>query len=131
MKGIVITTDLELSVRDFEAPLYESIGKAVGGYIEVVHPMGLKEPYCIVVNEEGLLKNLPLNPLGSLWYGTQHHGHPIVGDIVLTKEGFVGCERDFVGFEDAELESIMEELKGLIRPYVWLKKLDEKKEEQK
>lgn len=113
MKGIVITTDLELSVRDFEAPLYESIGKAVGGYIEIVHPMGLKEPYCMVVNEEGLLQNLPLNPIGSFWYGTQFHGHPIVGDIVLMKEGVVGCEIDFIGLDDDDTKSIMAEIESI------------------
>ena len=110
MKGIVITTDLEISVREFTEPPYKSIGEAVGGYIEVVHPMGLKEPFCMVVNEEGLLKKLPLNTIGSFWYGTQFHGHPIAGDIVLLKEGLVGCEIDFIGLDDAEIESITAEI---------------------
>lgn len=32
------------------------------------------------VDESGLLKRLPINPLGTLIYGT---GHPIAGDILL------------------------------------------------
>lgn len=38
MKGVVITTADEVSVRDFTAPLNKSLGAVVGGYIELVHP---------------------------------------------------------------------------------------------
>ena len=31
MKGIVITTENRLTVKDFDAPLYKSVGAAVGG----------------------------------------------------------------------------------------------------
>ena len=58
-KGVVITTADEVSVRDFAAPLNKSLGAVVGGYIELVHPQGLQPPYCMIVNEEGLLKDLP------------------------------------------------------------------------
>lgn len=54
MKGILVTTDNTAEIRDFEAPLYKTIGEAVGGYIEIVHPMGLADPLVMVVNEEGL-----------------------------------------------------------------------------
>ena len=47
-----MTTDEKMFVKDFAAPLHESLGKAVGGYIEVVHPRGLDRPYCFVCNEE-------------------------------------------------------------------------------
>lgn len=45
MKGIVITTADDVSVQDFTPPLHESLGRAVGGYIEIVHPQGLNQPY--------------------------------------------------------------------------------------
>lgn len=61
MKGIVITTDNKVEVQTFGEPLYQTIGKAVGGYIEVVHPKGLPEPFIMIVNEEGLLQQLPPN----------------------------------------------------------------------
>ena len=38
MKGLVITTEDKMQVREFGEPAYETIGKAVGGWIEVVHP---------------------------------------------------------------------------------------------
>lgn len=60
MKGLVITAENKMQVREFGEPAYETIGKAVGGWIEVVHPKGLPGPFCMVVNEEGLLRGLPL-----------------------------------------------------------------------
>lgn len=55
MKGLVITTDNLMRIEELTAPVYKSIGRAVGGYIEVVHPKGLIPPYCMVVNEEGFV----------------------------------------------------------------------------
>lgn len=103
MKGLVITTDNLMRIEEFTAPVYKSIGRAVGGYIEIVHPRGLTSPYCMVVNEEGLLIGLPLNLLGSTLYDTFRHGNPIVGNIVLLKEGFVDGERDLIGLDDDDI----------------------------
>ncbi len=97
MKGLVITTENKMQVREFGEPAYETIGKAVGGWIEVVHPKGLPDPFCMVVNEEGLLHGLPLNLFGCILYDTVRHGNPIVGNIVILKEGFTTPgERDFL-----------------------------------
>lgn len=53
MKGIVIKTDQTMAVHEFTRPLHKSLGAAVGGYIEHVHPMMLSWPLCLIVNEEG------------------------------------------------------------------------------
>ena len=94
MKGIVITTKYEMRVQEFSEPAYKSIGEAVGGWIEVVCPVRLKRPYCMVVNEEGMLRNLPMNTFGSFLCGMDKHGSPIAGDIVLLKEG-INSDGDF------------------------------------
>lgn len=107
MKGIVITTGNEISVKDFGEPLYKTVGAAVGGLIEIVRPRGLKRPFCMIVNDEGLIRNLPINPIGSLLYQSHKHGQPIAGDIVIMKEN----ECDITGLEDAEISQI----KDLIR----------------
>ena len=112
MKGIVITPADEICIADFEAPLYKSVGKAVGGFIEIVHTVGLCPPYCIVVNDQGLLDNLPENRIGCLLYGTYFHGSPIVGNIVVLKEGMTSDGRDFVPMEESELQSLYSMLKG-------------------
>lgn len=110
MKGIVITTADDVSVQDFTPPLHESLGRAVGGYIEIVHPQGLNRPYCMVVNEEGLIHELPLNRAGPLLYGTQFHGSPIVGDIVIIAEGWTPEGRDIVGIPEECAEKVAQEL---------------------
>lgn len=110
MKGLVISTENEMSAKEFSAPAYKSIGEAVGGYIEVVHPRRLNDPYCMVVNEDGLLIGLPLNAYGSYLYCSEQHGSPIVGNVVILKEGFVEGERDFVGLTDAEIQAIADNI---------------------
>lgn len=54
----------------------------VGGYVERVAPR--KTPGILFLcDEEGLLKNKPINQHGCMLYGTEDHGHPIVGDIIV------------------------------------------------
>lgn len=108
MKGIVITTKNAMRVQEFSTPAYQSIGDAVGGWMEIVHPKRLKRPYCMIVNDEGLLRNLPLNAFGSLLYGTDYHGNPIVGDIVLIKEGInSNGEFDLVGLDEQDIQTLV------------------------
>lgn len=105
MKGIVITTKDEMRVQEFSEPAHKSIGEAVGGWIEVVRPVRLKRPYCMIVNEEGALLNLPRNIFGSSLYGTNYHGNWILGDIVLLKEGINSDgEPDILGLDEQEIK---------------------------
>ena len=115
MKGIVVTTDLEIRIEEFSDPLYKTVGSAVGGYIEHVKPARLRHPYCMIVNEEGRLLDLPLNYVGSYFYGTDQHGEPIVGNIVIMKDGYRG-EPDIVGLNDVEAEQIKDVIIDLIEP---------------
>ena len=105
MKGLVITTKFEMRVQEFSESAYKSIGEAVDGWIEIVHPVRLGRPYCMVVNEEGLLRNLPMNIFGSYLYGTDNHGSPIAGDIVLLREGINSDgEYDLLGLTEQDIE---------------------------
>lgn len=105
MKGIVITTKDEMRVQEFSEPAHKSIGEAVGGWIEVVRPVRLKRPYCMIVNEEGALINLPRNIFGSFLYGTNYHGNWILGDIVLLKEGINSDgDRDILGLDKQDIK---------------------------
>lgn len=116
MKGIVVTTGLEIRIEEFSDPLYKTVGSAVGGYIEHVKPARLRHPYCMIVNEEGRLLDLPLNYVGSYFYGTDQHGEPIVGNIVIMKDGYRGGEPDIVGLNDVEAEQIKDVIIDLIEP---------------
>jgi hypothetical protein len=62
----------------------DDISKKINGDLEIVRPRGLPN-LCLLVDEEGLLKQKPINKVGSLWYGYLNHGHPIVGDILVSK----------------------------------------------
>ena len=107
MKGIVITTKDEIRVQEFSEPAHKSIGEAVGGWIEIVRPVRLKRPYCMIVNEEGVLLNLPRNIFGSFLYGTNYHGNWILGDIVLLKEGINSDgERDILGLDEQDIKHL-------------------------
>lgn len=114
MKGVVVTTDYEVRVEDFNDPLYKTVGAAVGGYIEHVRPMRLARPFCMIVNEEGLLLDLPLNHIGSFYYGTDKHGAPIVGNIVIMKDGYRDDGPDIVGLDDSEVEQVKHTISTLI-----------------
>lgn len=108
MKGLIITTDNIIRTKDFSEPAYKSVGEAVGGYIEIVHPKRLTSPYCMVVNEEGLLQHLPLNLHGSYLYCTDQHGSPIVGGIVILKEKYGDMGVDLAGLTDEECVTLAE-----------------------
>lgn len=115
MKGILVTTDNTVEIKDFEAPLYKTVGDAVGGYIEIVNPVGLARPLCMVIDDAGLIKEKPVNPIGSLLYGTHVHGSPIVGDIVIMKLGFTDEGLDIVGLDDQECEELMIQLREFFK----------------
>lgn len=115
MKGVFVSTDSKVEVLDFGKPLYKTVGEAVGGCIEIVHPYGLRRPYVMIVNEEGLLLDLDLNPIGCDLYGTMRHGQPIVGNIVIMKVGYADGEPDIVGLENNEIEEIKKLIFGGIK----------------
>ena len=104
MKGLVITTENKMQVREFDEPAYETIGKAVGGWIEVVHPKGLPGPFCMVVNEEGLLHQLPDNPRASSLYIFGDRS-VIVGNAAL----MAGRGEDLIGFPNPVCRTICDE----------------------
>lgn len=112
MKGLVVTTDNIIRTEEFSRPAYESIGKSAGGWIEIVHPKRLNRPYCMVVNEEGLLQGLPLNLYGSYLYCTDMHCNPIVGNIVILKEEWGPDGYDFAGLSDEECTAFAEQLEA-------------------
>ena len=108
MKGLVITTDNKVHVEDYGNPLYKTVGQTVAGYIEIVHPRYLPRPYMLVINEEGKLIDLPINKTGSVLYGCDiDHGEPIVGDLVIMKDGYVNGEPDIVGLDDEDIPRIL------------------------
>lgn len=86
-KTLKVTTDNKISVIDIDYDDYRSFQKAIGGYFETVRTRRMYDyfgqPMMMLVDEEGLLKELPTNQCGSWMYGTDTHGCRIAGDFVL------------------------------------------------
>lgn len=113
-KIIYIRADNKLEMRDVtrtDGNYLEDLQKLVGGYIEIVHPVGLENPYVLVCNDEGKLVGLPINRAASLMYGSKEHGVPMNGDIVLMKEGYYEGEPDILALDDTEASAVFEWLK--------------------
>lgn len=113
MKAVVFTTKNTAYVRDFLEPMSQTAEEVVGDWVERVRPVGLPG-YLMLVNENGLLKNLPLNIAGSLFYGTQFHGSPIVGDIVIAKDSQQKIPRELT---EKQIEFVISEAKKLAQKY--------------
>lgn len=90
MKTVKVTTDNKVSIIDVDFDDFRSIQKAIGGHFETVHTQLMadyfKDPSVIMlVDEEGRIKELPINPVGCTLYGTVSHGCPIVGDLIFAR----------------------------------------------
>lgn len=120
-KIIKVTPECEVSTHNFPAGTFPEQNKAlrelIGGgcsMIERVCPVGLnvfnadKDIYAgdqrviMLVDEEFLLHDTEpqFNPVGSYLYGTQRHGYPILGNILLVAEEMEQGEITFVGMEE-------------------------------
>lgn len=87
----------------------DRLQQLVGGYIEIVHPVGLVYPFAMIVDEEGLLKNKRENWIASYLYNCSS---PIVGDVVIMVEGLNrDGERDIVGLTEEQARTCWRYLK--------------------
>lgn len=92
----VVETD-----RD-ETYFLDFIHSHIDGFFEIVAPQNpeIKSRMggmLILCDDEGLLKKLPINLVGSYLYG-----NTIVGNIIIGKHGYYKGTPDVVGFDDKE-----------------------------
>lgn len=117
MKAIKIDTNRNMTVADIPAPLYDGLGELLDGTPEHVRPKRLPPPYCMMVDDCGLVKYLPENPTGGYLYQTDKHGSPIAGDIYLMKEIPSGGSYDVAGLDDDDLAALLEYLSTIPEPW--------------
>lgn len=85
MKTVKVTTDNKVSVIDVNFDDFRSIQQAIGGHFETVRTQLMadyfKDPSVIMlVDEEGRIKELPINPVGcTLYRGI------VAGDLIFAK----------------------------------------------
>lgn len=82
----------------------------VHGHIEVVHPVNLREPYLMVVNDCGLIDGMPSNYLASLLYGSRQHAQIICGPAVICKEVWTEDGPDLGPLEESDLVSVLQQI---------------------
>ncbi len=73
--------------------------------VEIVNARNLESPYCIVVDEEGLIKSHPMyNIIASHMYGACEHGQALVGNAIIMKneQRYVGIETVWLSSEEAD-----------------------------
>ncbi len=107
MKSILIKTNNEVVIGDFT---FEQMREQfTSGYADSVKPRKLDSKFFMVVDDEGLLNESPINLVGCYLYGTEIHGSPIAGDIFLCAD--TGGEFASLSDEDArELKRLADEI---------------------
>ena len=65
----------------------------------------------MLVDEEGLMKYLPVNEFGSWLYGTDIHGNPIVGDVLFVGTEYCKDGIRFCGLPDDVSENLRKKIK--------------------
>lgn len=102
MKTVKVTADNVVSIIDVDFDDFRDIQRAVGGHFEPVHTARMAKVFrpdiIMLVDEDGLMKGLPVNMLGCTLYGTAVHGNPIVGDLIFAR----AIGEDIVAAEDPE-----------------------------
>lgn len=76
--------------------------------IEIVQPRYFLKGYCIVIDEEGWLKEEPvLNAVASHMYGMHKHGQGIVGNAIVMKNVMTGDGPDVGWLTKEEAEAVV------------------------
>ena len=104
MRVLVVPPSGPCEVKELENSLVE-LQQLVGGYIEIVAPMELRDRPRIrmIVNEDFLNSDLPFNLFASYLYGYGSHLNPILGTAVFAYQGWVHGEPDLVSLPDVDL----------------------------
>ena len=101
----------EIQTTRFGSLIYIKLCQNLGRGLILVLP-GIKLVIVTLLFQQlrmgSLLHDLPLNLVGSFFYQTHIHGQPIVGNIILMKDGYRDGERDIVGLEEDEAEKLLD-----------------------
>ena len=104
MKGIIVTVEGEVKEIEFNnVDALEVFQGAVKGYIEYVRFPILN--MCMIVNEEGLIYDLPNNLLGTYCYRTfKERGTSIRGDVLFI--GYGDGKGNDTGLNEAQIQML-------------------------
>lgn len=117
MYAVKLSTQLDIEIVEKKPDqglldfCYQNIGCQ---YVETVHPRYLQEPYILIIDEEGRLKDKPaVNFIASYLYGTHEHCQPIVGNVLVMKLGMTDDGPDILPLDEAEARQVEESMKKI------------------
>ncbi len=114
MKALKIKSNMGIEVIDLHEDEFEykfqAMQKAIDcDCIDIVHAVNLPEPYCMVVDDEGLLVGQPIvNLVASYLYGTLEHSQPICGDVLIMKDEYTDEGLDTIGLEAPDIGNVFD-----------------------
>ena len=135
MKLIKISTDLEMTVHEFPEGSHEQqnefLRELIGNHCRIYehimpnrlysdlhmtdHPTKVPgQCVSMLIDEEGLLKENEPNLIGSYLYGTDRHGHPIMGNVLFVGEKWESDGIDFCGIEDSVFQLLELQLNNMV-----------------
>lgn len=111
-----ISTDGLIEIKEFNPldDINDVIHEALQSYYEIVRCRSLSHKYLMLVDDCGVLKNLPVNDVASELYGIRIHGCPICGNVLIMREDIVDGEPDIVGMTEEDTAELVRKLRGLI-----------------
>lgn len=117
MYAVKLNTQLDVEIvekkpeQSFLDFCYENIGCQC---VEKVNARYLKEPFVLMIDEEGRFKDQPVvNFIASYLYGTHEHHEPIVGNAMVMKLGMTDAGPDILPLDEAEARHVEESMKAI------------------
>lgn len=114
-KVIKISTTHVLEILEVPDLSIETVSGIIGGYVENVKPRRLPRDMAMIVDEEGLIKELPINLAGSYLYETDKHGSPIVGDILIMGDRQEEYSWNWCGLSEEQIQEILVLLEFIVK----------------
>jgi hypothetical protein len=113
----IIRTDGTVTTEQSPLPL-DRLQQIVGGYIDVVAAHGPQTPegLHLVVNDEGLLHNMPINRLAGQLYYSADYPHSarngIRGDVVIIRVDALGETASITQADADAIHALINERRG-------------------
>ena len=114
-RTLILTPDLKILPRSIDCEpedLNYVLHELLNGFFEIVRPLACPRHIIMLVDDEGILKDLPFNPLAAALYGQY-----IAGNAIIMREGFVNGEPDIVGLQTPDIAHMVPRLNAIRKGY--------------
>lgn len=99
---------------DWSKDLNRQLHDQLHGFYEIVrpHPQTLHGPYLMLCDDEGVLKELDMNPVASLLYGGYSDGGYIAGPVLILKEEWDEEDGpDITGLTEDDVSAVISQIR--------------------